>query len=244
MSFWPGLIPRFVPSRLVCLAMRGLSALGGRIPERTRLDHLDENTSVIGRDGHLSGKSTDRHFIENQAELKRISFGASGRGLTDLSYSGCGAIAVWNAITALGIKAPNGDVPDLPRIIYDFEKRYTVRRGRWGSVPTAAASFFKRFPGLSVRVVYGKDAGRLQRLSDSSDVCIVTAFNDINDIRKMVHTVCIEKRPEGFVIHNGYRNVSGRFVESDPYPVFADAVRHIGGGSSVPIVTVGIKNLE
>lgn len=235
-SVLTGLIPQFVPGWIVTLAMRMLSVAGGRLSVSDRTRHRTENEQRLLRRGDVLSFP---HFIENQAELSDIIYGRNRKAAGSMAFSGCGVIAVWNAMMSLGMNRSGGDFLDM---ISEFERRYAVAGGKFGSVPSAAANIFKS-RGYTPEVTYTRNRKKLDGLGKCHDVFIVTAFNDRRDIRKMLHTVCIEKKDEGFVIHNGYRREGSRWIKSMPYRTLSDAIWHIGA-DSVPVSTVCLSRRE
>lgn len=202
---------------------------------------MKDNEALIRERSYSGGKEHGPSFIEDQAELGYIRFGTDKKGKTNLSYSGCGAIAVWNALNVLFDRGAIDSIPSFSDVIYAFESRYTVRRGSWGSIPTAAASFFSNMVGLSVKLLYGDDPHKLTEFGTQGDVFISTFFNDRHDIRKMMHTVCIEKKDKAFVVHNGYCREKGAWAESRPCKTLAEAVSLVGEDNNKAIVTIGIR---
>lgn len=194
----------------------------------------------------LTGLLPERGPIENQAAWGEIAFGSRGRSC--MSYSGCGVIALWNALTILG-KIPEGGDARIRRfadLLRFYEEHALVRKGAWGSKPKAAIRFLRTLGNLRMETVFCREGKKLDAFGERFPVTLVTAMNDRKDIRQMIHTVCIERRStgngtSGYVIHNAYRrDRRGKWCESSVYETLTEATKHIGR-DSLPLITIGIR---
>ena len=82
--------------------------------------NFDKNLSAF--ENHISRIDRDRGFIEDQNLYKDMYYGAS-----TMAESGCGVIAVYNALKALSInEAGSEGSPSLPNLISIFENRIYI----------------------------------------------------------------------------------------------------------------------
>ena len=166
-----------LPNGLVVGALRFFSIFS-HISPKTRKLHIKENRM-----------SEPEGMIENQRELKALSFGS-----TDMAYAGCEVIAVYNALLTVGKRT------FLSELIEAFEKRGTVFNGRFGTSPYALAGYLKN---LGIKVASSFKRKNFGEIAEKSRVFIVTIYNDRKNIMQQVHTICVTKDENGlFVPHN------------------------------------------
>ena len=179
--------------------------------------------------GDAAANDRKRSYIENQAELSHIPFGTHRK--SNMSYSGCEIIAVYNFLLRRGKPA------DLSKLIQYFELHGASLRGGFGVEPRALYHFLHcRYSSISFSC--GKDAEK-KLANTPPDACIITVQNDRNDIFQMLHTVCVTKEEAGYVIHNAYRrDKNGRWSASEAYPTVAEAATHITGAPRVVAVVL------
>ncbi len=176
--------------------------LPGPVPRKKRKEHL-----VVNQKRKITG------FIENQAELTDMKYGSLFK--SSVSYSGCGAIAVYNAFHKLGIRK------SFPGVLYAFEELGSALRGALGVSPIAIFFYMKKHcPGMKVNFRLNANV--------TPDLAVATVFNDKYNLFKALHTVCIEKTDKGYVIHNAYRRDSkGKYVATTPYATLKEAIQHV-----------------
>ena len=183
--------------------------------------------------------------IEDQAAWGGVAYGSHRR--SDMAYSGCGVIAMCNVLVVLG-DVPERGVQRIERfleLVGSFEKRALVMGGAWGSRPRVAMRLLEELGGYYSERTYAREPERLDGLGERYDAFLVTAMNDKNDIRKMIHTVCIEKRIQpgkqvAYIIHNGYVWDGGGYRESRPYSGLHEAAEHVGR-DALPLYTIGVR---
>lgn len=185
-AFIPGL-----PNSLVVGALRFFSLFSFISKKRRQKNSLTnegilEKESYTGRDG----------YIEDQHAMKELMFGRS-----DMAYSGCEIIAVYNALLSLGIKK------DLTGLIGIFEKRGSVLGGRFGTSPYALYRYLSKTVGNTVFSFKRRD---FDRIAEESRVLIITYYNDAKDIMQQIHTVCVTKDEKDVLKpHNAYCTQTG-----------------------------------
>ncbi len=226
-----GFFSEHLPVPLLLFGWRVCTILGGRIPPGVINIHRKKNPAPVRKLCPKEG------FIENQSELSDIAFGSHKE--SDLSYSGCEIIAVFNLLRAKGRRA------NLSELIRDFERKGASLRGGFGVEPCSVYRYVKGlFP--EARVYYGRTAERYLKESSKSGfftgekAWIVTVQNDRRNLFAMIHTVLVTKKREGYVLHNAGRwrwetsrqeNPPGqkkrRYVASEPYPSLSEAVNGI-----------------
>jgi hypothetical protein len=178
----------------------------------------------------ISGK-----YIENQAHLGLIYFG-NGKH-TNMSYSGCEIIAVYNAQLALGM-----DVSGyfLANLISYFEKKGSLLNGEFGTSPLALYRYFKKNKYHTL-IQYSADTYKINSMGKSYETFIATFYNDKFDISKMIHTVCITKNKDGsFTAHNAYiKDQNGNYTNSPCTATLTETIDRLGTNPRV-ICMIGI----
>lgn len=228
------IIPRYVSNRALAKGYRLLAIFG--VPRFIRKNHLRENRIRLEQAGWDFWNDKDA-LIENQREWGNIRFGV-GRRLS-MKYAGCEVIATYNARKALGVPSSRKMMAELIEI---YEARGAALWGVFGVAPTMIAAYFRK-NGFAVETADGADEAAVERIAESHQVMIATAYNDKNDIMAQIHTVCITKSRDGnFVLHNAYhRDDKGRFRESRPYVTIQEAVSHISRREPKLIYLIGIQ---
>lgn len=229
-------------------------ALWNFMPEKKRKEHLTYNRTVWERDNAIG-------FIENQEKMKSFYYGSYVKGFTrrmlpfdyvqkDLLASGnsCGVIAVYNALQALYSTkdiAVERSRNAFPELLYEFEKRGMVLNGNGGTAPRAIQGFFKKRNYKTIKLNKEQIAkldetdAKGNRLEDilqkNYEVFILTAWNDAKHMSAGMHTMCITKEKDGFVIHNWNAK------NNKPRPVLRDVIYSY---SKAPICLIGIHKDE
>lgn len=224
--------PVLIPNRLFVFSWHLFSLVTGHIPKAKIEEHKRSNEGL--EHNLISGQTGVFCFIENQQELGAFRFGTDKR--SDLSYSGCGIIAVYNIITALE------GYPAMPlsALIECFEKRGAVLWGGFGVSAIDIYRFLKRrYP--SAGVLLKCDPAGMESFSDKYDAFAVTVWNDSRSLKKGLHTVCITKTEEGYVSHNIYRrDADGRWCRGKECESLYSAVGQTGEYSR-PVIITGVR---
>ena len=171
-----------------------------------------------------SSKNKFGGYIEDQGLFSKLRYGKYS-----LSYCGCGVIAVYNALLALGQILPS----DLPEIIEHFELSGAVFSGKFGTSPRAGYDYIKNISKLNVKM--SLKSREFSQIAEESRVLILTFFNDRKNPFKMLHTVCITKE-DGFVVHNSGR---GR-VQYDSWSELLFGIGE-GGGRAGAVCLIGVS---
>ncbi len=183
--------------------------------------------------------SRENVFIEDQNEEKNLRYGSKS-----FAHSGCGTAAVYNALLLLGKPQP------LAEIIRHFEGHGASFFAAFGTAPQAAAKYLQ---SLGFFVENTSNRKKFKELAECSDVMIFTVMNNRRSIRRMLHTMCIERIPESppdslasvpdgsdtikspgspeesshrFIVHNSH----GR---SENYVNYDEMMSHLGDGSGL-----------
>ncbi len=208
------IIPSYIGTGQVLFGYSVLSMMPGKVPGFISRDHLKRNTEVWKALSPGEGE-----YIENQHELSKMCFGTAPK--SDIAYSGCEVIGVYNLLLSLGER------PSFPELIYDFERDGIALKGGFGVSPRAMYSFLKR-KYLSAEVftpsIFEKEDALAENLQDFQNrhrAVLITVFNDKENIMSMVHTMCVEKREEKYVLHN-----KGNGTESPLYESLFRAVKN------------------
>lgn len=211
-----------------------VKASGKRINE-----NLSANENVLATAStHVSGFFSPGSFIENQNEWEGVRF-----GLSTMKYSGCEIMAVYNALLDLGNKMT---VQDMAALISEFERKGAELNGRWGCSPKSICKYLTR-RGYRVTTSFCKKPDVINSIGENSDSIIITAYNDRNDIRKMIHTISVTKDSVGhYTLHNAYKRINGRYAAysgNRPVNNLWEVMGLISQGQAAPICIIGINKL-
>lgn len=132
-------------------------------------------------------------YIEQQAELEALRFGKS----YTMAYGGCGLIALYNALVALGAQ-PSTEV--FLELAADLQREGVAWGGKYGIHPKAIAGWLKKHD-YTVKYL-GISDEELVENEKKYHVFIVTVLNGAK-LRYGMHTVCITRSEAGFEVHNG-----------------------------------------
>ncbi|MBR2028790.1 MAG: hypothetical protein IKA10_07395 [Oscillospiraceae bacterium] len=137
-------------------------------------------------------------------------------GLRSSAATGCGWIAVYNALRLMGYK------PDADMLINYFKRQIPLLNGNTGTFVLSPAMFFKKF-GFPVKVTAKKS--QFDTVAAKADVCIMY-FWWRRGAKLGAHFIALHNTPEGFVGYNTYRNSKGpdnlgksieKFIENRKY---------------------------
>lgn len=166
------------------------------------------------------------NYIENQNELKSLNIGNRA-----VSFSGCGAIALYNILLFLGKIT---DIKDFFYIISLFEKKGLVFGGRFGISPGSIKKYLSKF-SLIIKDTSTSDKNKLDSFGDLSDCFISILFNKGTSLRSGLHYVSITKDDHGnYISHNP--NKTGKTL--------SDALDNASFNKGSHIYTIGIKKKE
>lgn len=186
-----------------------------------------------------SGFFTPGHFIENQNEWESVRF-----GLSTMKYSGCEIMAVYNTLLDLGNRMTAQDMAEL---ISAFERKGAELKGRWGCSPRSISKYLIR-QGYRVTMTARTDPDTINSIGENSDSIIITAYNDRNDIRRMIHTISVTKDHSGhYTLHNAYKRMNDRYAAysgNSPVSRLWEVIGLISQGQASPIYTIGISRKE
>ena len=88
----------------------------------------------------------------------------------------------------------------------------------------------------------------INSIGESNDSVIITAYNDGNDIRKMIHTISVTKDSNGnYTLHNAYKRINGQYTAFSgisPIKNLCDAIGAMSQGRAAPICVIGISKLK
>ena len=66
-------------------------------------------------------------------------------------------------------------------------------------------------------------------------------YNNAKDITAQIHTVCITKEDNGYILHNAYcMDQNGAYAASIPYATLKEAIAHISKQEVKMIYLIGI----
>ncbi len=237
-SFTFSFIKAFIPQNIKNKTIFNIYGLLGKytsfISQKTIVAHAKANREELT---NTSLYLFQQKFIENQAEWGKVLFGR-GRQST-MAYSGCGIIAVCNALIALGKTISPEQVADL---ISDFEREGAAVGGKFGVSSKAINEYFVR-RSYSTILSVDADANTIEEIEKLCEIVLVTAYNDKQDITAYIHTVCITREQnKGYVLHNAYYREHGQWAPRQVgMCTLYEAITQIGINAS-PICVIGIQN--
>lgn len=211
-----------------------------KVPGRQIEKNLSANERVLAAAvREKAGFFTAGRFIENQNEWESVRF-----GLSTMKYSGCEIMAVYNALLDLGNRMTAQDMAEL---ISAFETRGAELQGRWGCSPGSVRNYLIR-RGYRVITTAKADPDTINSIGENSDSVIITAYNDRNDIRRMIHTISVTKDTGGhYTLHNAYKRINGRYAAysgSTSVNRLWEVMGLISQGQAAPIYVIGISQLR
>ena len=225
-------IPQHMKNRTVLKFYGWLCRYTGAISKQKIAQHAERNKKELAKNPIYLQKNP---FIENQAEWGKIVFGTGKKA--DMAHSGCGIIAVYNALKALGEKVS----PDMmAMLISSFERHGAIFSGKLGTAPNAIYDYFIE-NGYDAIQTDSSDTNKLNEIGAAYDVAIVTAYNDKYDITEQIHTICITENDRGeYVLHNAYYRLNGQWAQkcTEQYAL-GEAIKKIGANAAV-ICVVGV----
>ena len=227
-------IPRHVGNNVV-LTVYHLLALIPVPPTKRKTNH--DHNAVWLKDAKWDYLTAPSTYIENQNEWGEILFGWGSHH--NMKYSGCEIIATFNALKALG----KADSPDfMAELISEYEKHGAALWGEFGVSPLAIYAYLKK-QGFSVVTAKKDDDKSLDIADRRCRVFIVTMYNNARDITAQIHTICITKEENQYILHNAYRrNQKGVYVASNSYTTLKEAITHASGQEAKMIYLIGIDS--
>lgn len=235
-----GFHPQNVSNDMV-LAIMDAFTNPGSISQSTIDEHRKNNVEAIGV-VYSSGE-----YIENQ-----IYWGAIKYGDYNMSYNGCGIIAMINAFHSLGIDLTDEEAAEL---IAEFEYYGCVNNGAWGTSAMAIAEYYRENTEYEVMCTTSVDSDDLKRIDENSDTFIVEVYNDGNSIYGGMHFVNIEKRVDEngdvkYIVHNadcytddnnnGHKDKNEALIEFDS---LEEAIKHVGSkDNSEYVMVIGLND--
>lgn len=206
------------------------------VPKKIRRNNHVHNT-ISFKNAKWDFLAVPSSYIENQNEWGEILYGWGPHH--NMKYSGCEIIATFNALKALG-KASSLDF--MAELIGEYEKHGSALWGEFGVSPLAIYAYLKR-QGFSVVTAKKDDDKSLNTAVSRCQVFIATVYNDAKNITAQIHTVCITKEENRYVLHNAYRrNQEGVYAASIPYATLKEAIAHISGREVKMIYLIGIDS--
>lgn len=177
-------------------------------------------------------------YINNQEKWTDIKFGDS----YSIEYSGCEIIATYNAQIALGEKLSGAD---FIKMISEFEEDGAVLQGAWGVAPTAIMGYldkkYKKDETIDISMYVPEKKNnekKIDKIGEKNDVFIATVYNNADKITDQIHTVCIEKENDTYLVYNAEKN------EDKDYESLSDAIDGISSKNPQLICLIAIEKSE
>jgi hypothetical protein len=185
-------IPSHVGNRQLIGGMdllRTIGAAGNRLPflrhvkTARREEHYRQNSLLLEKRQGAGNvlPAPENGFLEYQNRCGQILYGK-----TNVAFAGCEIIAFYNLLKSLHRDEP------LPALIRETETNGMIHGARWGTSPLSQLrSLQKR--GISVRSAWSEP--EFTAVLNSCESFLLTLYNDKDDLRKMIHTVCVTVLP-------------------------------------------------
>ncbi len=206
------------------------------ITKKLRNKHFSYNETALVKAPFF--RRVSKHFyIENQAEWGSIKYGWFPK--SNMAYSGCGVIAVWNVLEYFGRNPRVGTAAVLANLIGDFEKMGAVFGGAFGTSAYAVFFYLRKYFGR-IGFTLSKRKSSLDSFGERYQAFVVTTLNDAKNPARGLHIVCITRDQRGFSIHNAYKKTrTGYYVVSIPYKSLKEAIDNICD-NPMPLAVIGV----
>ena len=202
-TFWKAFIPQKISNSFVLWVMFVLS-YAGRVSQKKQEQNECRNRKKLAEQLAVL---LDGKYIENQQDWHQVWFGKGKNH--NMSHSGCGIVAAYNAMAALE-KTAHGEIENYKKIehiislIRFFETKGAVLGGRIGIEPKSIASFFEK---NGYEVEFTKCSAKTTKeqinvIGNKNEVTIVTLYNNQMNIFEKIHNICITKEQSNFYAHN------------------------------------------
>lgn len=176
-------------------------------------------------------------YIEDQPRLGGLLFGSK----YDFAYGGCSVIAVYNAMVSLGEQVSK---QTLLTITEELQRRGVALGGKFGVAPLSLKRYLRR-KGYAVRSLAGTNVAAINALGDESDTILAVVRNG-RRLRDQLHAINIEKRGDGYIIHNNSYLIVGldgksEYAGQGPFGTLAEALSLNGQGRVMSVLVIGIR---
>lgn len=161
-------------------------------------------------------------YIERQSELGELRFGKS----FTMAYGGCGLIALYNALLALGRDASD---ELFLEVAADLQRSGVAWFGKYGIHPSALRRWLKKHDYCVKRLGVSEES--FAQNEENYKVFIVTVLNGTG-LQNWVHTVCITREEAGFVVHNG--------PYGEAFSTLAEAIKNSSRQGATAIYAMGV----
>ncbi len=185
------LIPRFLPNGLFLFGAAVLRWLEGLRRGKTTKTSVSAGAGAAAAGIASAARVQDAPasgYIENQLFLGGIPYGRY-----TVARSGCGAIALYNALRQLGAPQP------LFELLREMETDGLLRGGRLGTAHQALRDALRR-RGFACEM--SRRHRDLEAFSRRYPCLLLTCYNDQDDLAADIHTFHIEKSAAGFTAQN------------------------------------------
>ena len=256
-------IPRYLPAS-VLLKFMSLTSYIYKVSDEMSGKHRLFNDARWKEHGFLATDKSGC-YIEHQKQLSFLRYGRHSDRLSKGLLGGvpltgrentCEVIAVYNCLCWLSKRTEKrqksqkfdirktevtgilASTEGFPELLEHFEKSGIALGGYFGTSPLAVKNYLIN-KGFVVEMLTGRQitGERLANWQNRENAAyILTTYNDKNHLTRMIHTVCITKEEDGFVIHNDYEGTKS-------YPSLADAVYGYHLGQGKPIVVMLVKEV-
>lgn len=191
---------------------------------------------------HSSKFTGSDGYIEYQSKMDGIWYGKKRKfwemipvlkcGSKDKSihadYNSCEVIALYNSLLSIGKKDAFYD------LLAYFEGQGITSKGYFGTSILALKKYLDETK-VDNSLVYNQEGNaKIADLEKKYKALIITVYNDVRDITRMIHTMCITKDSGGMHLHNSYTKniITGKTVD--------EIVKIYGDGNARLISVIGV----
>lgn len=162
-------------------------------------------------------------FIYNQREIPKNKW---RYGFRSSAATGCGWIAVYNALRMMGHK----ETPE--KLVKNFTWRFPLVNGNFGTTLLTPVFYLKQH-GFKTKVRFSRR--KFDETAKNSDACILFYYWR-NKFRFGAHFVAVEYKDGKFIGYNTYRNSRGADAFGESLSGFLKKRKYFGA------MLIGIRN--
>lgn len=200
------------------VVLKGYSLLAfvGRVPRRVVSRHYVMNQRIwLKRQRECESLALDGlSYLEYQSRLlgkggeDAICYGRRRKKPLTADYNSCEVIAVYNVMRYFRREV------SFPELLRDFERKGIALGGAFGTSPAALVSYLER-EGFSVKCLCGKQLmDFLPSVAEEAQAFLVCLYNDRQSLQRGLHTLCVTRQGDQFLLHNDYRTYGKQGFDS------------------------------
>lgn len=165
----------------------------------------------------------DGSYIEDQSSFSDVLIGKR-----NISYCGCGVIAVYNAL--IDLKSSLSPF-DFLKILEKFQKKGLALSGLFGISPISIRRFINK-NGYKIAYSSSNKDEKINQIGADFDTFICTIYHKKNNPKYGIHHIAVTK------------DENGKFITHNPYHVcdsLSSAIKEVAMYNGSALYTIGIK---